>query len=118
MTGPYRGTRHEIRNDRGDLLGNLLGRLLGGTCIRSDSLMAYFLDAECVCMPGLGFICKNCEERNKPEEIEKELKRQGYGYSLADQDGHDGGEVSAIEHKEEEFFFAAEQLFEAKEIEI
>jgi hypothetical protein len=68
-------------------------------------------------MPGLGFTCKNCEEKNKPEAIEKELQRQGYGYKLADQDGYDGGKVTPVDHKEEEFFEAARQLLHARKIE-
>lgn len=40
-----------------------------------------------------------------------------YGYWLADQDGYDGGWVSAIEHKEEEFFAALEIELDAKPIE-
>ncbi len=82
--------------------------------------MPYRTSADCVCLPDLGFTCKNCEERNSPEAVEKELKRQGYGYELSDNDCHihgkpDGGTVSATEHKAEEFEAAAIELFDAKE---
>lgn len=71
---------------------------------------------ECVCLPDLGYKCNTCRKKESPEEVEKELRRQGYGYFLADQDGHDGGEVSAIDHKDEEFFEAAKEILKTKPI--
>jgi len=72
--------------------------------------------AECVCMPELGYTCKNCEETQDPDYINEELRRKGYGYSLADQDGYDGGKVTPVDHKEEEFFKAAKHLLDARKI--
>ena len=80
-------------------------------------MIRYLTPVDCVCLPELGYTCKKCEAANSPEAIEAELKRQGYGYFLADQDGHDGGEVSAISHKEEEFLTAAAELLDAKKVE-
>lgn len=48
-----------------------------------------------------------------PEHI---LGIAGYGYALADSDGHDGGRCSAVDHKQEEFMQALSDLLNTKEV--
>lgn len=78
----------------------------------------------CCCIPAIGRICAKCESEGvtAPKDPEPEQKNlvdygfgnlEGYGYDRADQDGHDGGLVSPIEHKEEEMIEAAKVLLDA-----
>lgn len=94
--------------------------------------MRFLAKPGCMCLPAQSFTCKRCAERNaeKPEVFTLESEPvnflskacqltglpdlTGYGYRRADQDGFDGGEVSPAEHKEEEFFEAANQLLQTK----
>lgn len=93
--------------------------------------MAYKTEIPCVCIPSAGFTCQACAARKEagPEDftLESDTIKQpsnneqttdltGYGYHSADQDGFDGGYVTAEEHKEEEFFRAAEMALEANPI--
>lgn len=76
----------------------------------------------CFCLPEADFVCKRCQElgqepnENFKLEAENEPDLSGYGYKRADQDGYDGGSVSPIDHKEEEFFAAAKQILHAQGI--
>lgn len=72
--------------------------------------MPFKAKPECLCL--LDFKCVYCQrkEADKPDPL------AGYGYDLADVDGHDGGQVSPEDHKEEEFLAAAEMRLDAKQI--
>lgn len=74
--------------------------------------MPFKATAECVCLPSVGFVCKNCEEKETNP-------LHGLGYERADQDGYngDGQEYcSPEEHNEEILIEAAKVELDAKEI--
>jgi hypothetical protein len=55
--------------------------------------------------------------QSDPVAVESKLKAQGYGYERSDNDGYDGGEVSATDDKRErDFLEAASEMFEATEL--
>lgn len=71
--------------------------------------MPFLAKPECLCL--LDFVCNAClaKEEAKVDPL------AGYGYVRSDNDGFDGEIVTPENHKEEEFFTAAEALLETKE---